>query len=85
MSQTAYIDTITEPFNLMDSHHVLMPMDLNSILTKAMSPSTDSEKQQMKNIPYLVAVGSIMYMVIGTRPNIAYTVQHISRFSSNPG
>ena len=78
MLQTAYIDTITEQFNLMDSHHVLKPMDPNLILTKAMSPSTDNEKQQMKNIPYLAAVGSIMYVAIGTRPDIAYAVQHLS-------
>jgi len=70
MLQTVYIDTITEQFNLMDSHCVLMPMDPNSILTKAMSPSTDSKKQQMKNILYLTAVGSIMYVAIGTRPDV---------------
>ena len=69
----------------MDSHHILTPMDTNSTLTKTMSPSTDAEKHRMKDIPYLAAVRSTMYMVIGTRPNIAYTVQHLSCFSTNPG
>src|SRR5882724_7316359 len=85
LSQTAYIETITERFNLMDGHHVLTPMDTNSTLTKAMCPSTDAEKNRMKDIPYLAAVRSIMYAAICTRPDIAYAVQHLSCFSVNPG
>ena len=85
MSQTTYIETITERFNLMDGHCVLTPMDTNSTLTKAMCPSTDSKKNRMKDIPYLAAIGSIMYAAIGTRPDIAYAVQHLSCFSTNMG
>ena len=85
MSQTAYIETITEWFNLTNGHHVITPMDTNSTLTKAMCPLTDAEKNRMKGIPYLAAVRSIMYAAIGTRPDIAYTVQHLSRFSTNQG
>ena len=85
MSQTAYIETITERFNLMDGHHVLTPMDTNSTLTKAMCPLTDAEKNRMKDIPYLAAIVSIMYSAICTRPDIAYAVQHLSHFSVNLG
>jgi len=69
----------------MDGHCVLTPMDTNSTLTKAMCPSTDAEKNRMKDIPYLEAVRSIMYVAIGTRPNITYAVQHLSYFSVNLG
>ena len=39
----------------------------------------------MRDVPYHEAVGSLMYMALGTRPNIAYAVQTVSRFTSKPG
>ena len=33
---------------------------------------------------YQSAVGSLMYTMLGTRPNITYAVSVVSRFSSNP-
>jgi len=36
-------------------------------------------------VPYHEAVGSLMYAALGTRPDIAYAVQTVSRFSSKPG
>ena len=39
----------------------------------------------MTNIPYQEAVGTLMYVALGTCPNIAYPVQVLSKFSKNPG
>jgi hypothetical protein len=39
----------------------------------------------MENIPYINAVGSLMYLATMTRPDIAYTVGVLARFNSNPG
>jgi hypothetical protein len=33
---------------------------------------------------YQRAVGSLMYAMLGTRPDIAYTVSVVSRFAANP-
>jgi hypothetical protein len=37
----------------------------------------------MKKVPYLSAVGSLVYL--GTRPDISHVVSVVSRFNSNPG
>nr|GEX64597.1 hypothetical protein [Tanacetum cinerariifolium] len=39
----------------------------------------------MQNVPYPSAVGSIMYAVRCTRPNIAFAQNITSRFQQNPG
>ena len=39
----------------------------------------------MKKKPYSSVVGSLMYAMICTRPDIAYAVGVVSRFLANPG
>ncbi|PHU11131.1 hypothetical protein BC332_18061 [Capsicum chinense] len=40
-------------------------------LKKKSSPSTDEEKKEMSLVPYSYAVGSLMYAMVCTRPDIA--------------
>ena len=49
------------------------------------SSSTNEEKNEMSSIPYSSAVGSLMYVMICTRPDIANVVGIVSRFLSTPG
>ena len=60
-------------------------MDPNAKLTSAQSPTTMEDIATMRNTPYHEAVGSLMYASLGTRPDIAFAVQTVSRFSTNPG
>ncbi|KAA0053196.1 gag/pol protein [Cucumis melo var. makuwa] len=39
----------------------------------------------MSNIPYASAVGSLMYAMLCTSPDIYYSVGMVSRYQSNPG
>ena len=39
----------------------------------------------MKKVSYASAVGSLMYAMVCTRPDIAHAVGVVSRFLSNPG
>jgi hypothetical protein len=60
-------------------------MDVNMCLTSAQAPATTTEHVQMAHIPYHEAVGFLMYAMLGTRPDIAYAVQTVSRFTKSPG
>ncbi|KMQ82579.1 retrovirus-related pol polyprotein from transposon tnt 1-94 [Lasius niger] len=68
-----------------DSNPVVTPLEAGHILTKDMSPISQQEIDEMRNIPYQNAVGSIIYACQGTRPDLAHAVGMISRFNSNPG
>src|SRR5882762_7275884 len=39
----------------------------------------------MKDIPYVSAVGALLYLATATRPDIAHTVSVLCRFNNNPG
>ena len=49
------------------------------------SPKSDVEKAEMAKVPYSSIVGSLMYAMICTRPDISYAVGVVSRYMSNPG
>ena len=39
----------------------------------------------MRQVPYASTIGSLMYVMLCTRPDICYSVGMISRYQSNPG
>src|SRR6201999_44767 len=85
LCQKQYIINKLEEFGMTDCSTVQTPMLPNSVLTKEQCPTTPEAVEAMKNIPYMNAVGSLMYLAIMTRPDIAYTVGVLARFNSNPG
>ena len=54
-------------------------------LTKEMCPKTQEEEDKMSKVPYASAVGSLMYVMVCTRPDIAHVVGVVSRYMSHPG
>ena len=53
-------------------------------LSKRLRPSTEEENKKMAVILNSSAVGSLMYVMICTRPYIAHAVGIVSRFLENP-
>nr|KYP76513.1 Retrovirus-related Pol polyprotein from transposon TNT 1-94 [Cajanus cajan] len=53
-------------------------------LPKEHSPKMDEDKAVMAKVPYAFAVGSLMYAMVCTRPNITHVMGVVSRFMSNP-
>ena len=85
IDQENYINKILSRFNMEDCKSVLTPMDPNQKLSKEMESKSAEEKEQMANVPYMEAIGSILYVSQVSRPDISYAVNFLSRFSKNPG
>ena len=64
---------------------VSTPVATHFKLSSKQSPSNEVEKLDMQQVPYTSVVGSLMYAMICTRPDITHVVGTISRFLSNPG
>ncbi|XP_071920682.1 secreted RxLR effector protein 161-like [Coffea arabica] len=45
---------------------------------------TQIETDKMHNVPYASAIGSIMYAMLCTRPDVSYALSVTSRFQANP-
>jgi hypothetical protein len=72
-------------FGMSDCKPVGTPMLPESKLSSDQSPQNADEKAEMINVPYINAVGSLMYLATMTHPDIAYTVGVLARFNSSPG
>ncbi|WRX19934.1 Reverse transcriptase [Theobroma cacao] len=84
LSQASYIDKILAMFAMLDSKKGFMPSRHGIKLSKEMSPKTPEEVEYMRRIPYASVVGSLMYAMLCTRPDICYAIGLVSRFQSNP-
>ena len=60
-------------------------LPINIKLSGRQSPNTKKEKVEIMKVPYASAVGSLMYTMVCTRPNIGYAVGVVKQFMSNPG
>ncbi|GJU75598.1 retrotransposon protein, putative, ty1-copia subclass [Tanacetum coccineum] len=85
LSQSAYIDKILKKFNMHNSKKGYLPMEVKHELSNEMCASTPEEVAYMKKVPYASAVGSIMYAVRCTRPDVAFAQNLVSRYQQNPG
>ena len=68
-----------------DIKPVNFPIALGVKLSAEHCPKTQEEEEDMSRVPYASAVGSLMYTMVCTRPNIAHAVGVLSRFMSNLG
>ena len=66
LSQHAYIDAIITKYNFNDLKPLATPIDPMVPLSKSQSPSKLADIMRMKNVPYREAVGSLMYVAMGT-------------------
>ena len=69
---------------MQDSKKRLLPTRQGIILYKEQCPKTPQEEEDMRRIPYALAIGSLMYAMLCTRPDICYAVGVVTRYQSNP-
>ncbi|KAL9227880.1 hypothetical protein vseg_003521 [Gypsophila vaccaria] len=62
-----------------------LPMGHGITLSKSQCPTEPQDIERMKQIPYASAVGSIMYAMMCTLPDVSFALSMTSRFQSNPG
>ena len=85
LSQAGYIDKILAGFSMQNSKKGLLPFRHGVPLSDDQRPKTLEEEKTTRQVPYALAVGSFMYAMLCTRPDICYSVGMVSRYQSNLG
>jgi Reverse transcriptase (RNA-dependent DNA polymerase) len=85
LSQSTYIDKVLNRFSVQNSKKGFLPMNHRAQLSKTQCPLTTDEQSIMSRVPYASAIGSIMYVMLCTRPDVSYALSVTSRYQANPG
>ena len=80
LSQARYIDKVLEWFSMQNSKKGLLPFRHGVPLSDNQRPKTREEVDMMRQVPYASAVGSLMYVMLCTRPDICYSIGIVNRY-----
>jgi hypothetical protein len=79
LSQGEYIEKVLERFRMQNEKPTSAPLASHFKSTKEMCPKTHEEIEYMSKVPYSSTIGSLMYVMVFTRPYISHVVGVVSR------
>ena len=85
LSQRGYIEKVLKWFNMHSCSSCVAPIQKGDKLSKSQCPRDENERAEMEKVPYASSVGSLMYAQVCTHPDIAFAVNALGRYLSNPG
>jgi len=79
LTQKEYLRKVFQRFNIdSDTKSVSTPLAPHFKLKATMSPTTIEEREYMTRMPYANTVGSLIYAMVCTRPNLLQAISMIS-------
>lgn len=84
LSQETYINKVLKKFWMKDFAPNVAPIIKGDKFNLEQCPKNYLEREHMQNFPYASVVGSLMYVQVCTRPNIAFTVETLGRYQRDP-
>ncbi|KAL2243462.1 UNVERIFIED_CONTAM: Retrovirus-related Pol polyprotein from transposon TNT 1-94 [Sesamum indicum] len=85
LNQRTYILSILKKISMENSKPVSVPLVVHFQLCRDQSPKNDFEKEKMSKVPYSNVIGSIMFLMVCSQPDIIYAISCLNRYMSNPG
>ena len=84
--QSTYVERILNKYFMDKAHPLSTPMVVRSLDPNKdpFRPCENGEEILGPEVPYLSAIGALMYLANNTRPDIAFSVSLLARFSSSP-
>ncbi len=79
LGQLGYLDQVLRTNRILDSKPVATPID-----TSLVTATIDHHCTKEFRLQYQSAVGSLMYAMLRTQPDISFAVSVISQYASNP-
>nr|GEV87095.1 hypothetical protein [Tanacetum cinerariifolium] len=67
-----------------NSKKVNLPLHHGIKISKDLCPKTNEELDNMSQVPYASAIGSIKYAITSTRPDVSFALSMVTRHQQNP-
>nr|GEV04088.1 retrovirus-related Pol polyprotein from transposon TNT 1-94 [Tanacetum cinerariifolium] len=84
VSQSGYVSKILNNFRIDNEKSVNIPLGGHFKLSLKDCPVRDCDVERMSKVPYANAVGSLVYLMVCTRLDIAYAVSVVNKYLANP-
>ncbi|KAH9751443.1 hypothetical protein KPL71_014298 [Citrus sinensis] len=86
LTQKSYLKKVLERFGMDDkTKPICTPLAPHFKLNSSSCPRSQEERDYMARVPYASVVGSLMYSMVCTRPDISQAVSMVSKYMHNPG
>ena len=79
LEQKDYLKKVLERFNMHNAKSVPTPLPMGYVP----QPNSGPIDEQLRT-RYQQVIGSLLYLMLGTRPDVTFAVTKMSQFASNP-
>ena len=80
LSQSTYLDKVLKKFKMDQAKKGFFPVLQGVKLSKTQDPTTAEDTDKMKDVLYALAIGSIMYAMLCTRPDVCLAISLAGRY-----
>lgn len=84
ITQQRYITDVLERFDMVSAKPARTPMDEHKQLIINNETHSKDDIRSVDQTQYLQAVGSLMYLMVSTRPDLSYSVGVVARHNADP-
>jgi len=85
LSQGHYLEKVLGGFNIDNCKTISTALAAHFKLSAECCLQSEEDIDRMSNVPYSSAVGSLMYAMVCTRPDLSHAMSVVSRYMHNPG
>jgi hypothetical protein len=85
ITQSDFSKSILKRYGMDQCDPINIPANPNRRLKPEMSPKTEEERHKIKEGPFWEYIGSLMYLMVMTRPDIAFSINQAAADVSDPG
>ena len=85
LGRKEYIQKVLNHFGMATTKPVFTLLTSSIHLSELNTTQLESEKEYMSCVPYASVVGSLMYAMVCTRPDLAQAISVVSKYMGKPG
>lgn len=71
---------VADQFHMEKAKPITTPLASHFMLSSKQSPISETKKEETCKVPYALVVGSLMYEMVCTQPNITHATGVVSKF-----